>query len=41
MSGRRDSNSQLPPWKGGALPIELLPHRAAKTAPYILLESMN
>gem|GEM_PF-4737951 len=25
-SGKRDSNSQPPPWQGGALPIELFPH---------------
>ena len=25
LSGRRDSNSQQPAWKAGALPIELLP----------------
>lgn len=25
-SGRRDSNSRHPPWKGGALPTELSPH---------------
>lgn len=24
-SGKRDSNSQHPPWRGGTLPIELLP----------------
>lgn len=26
-SGRRGSNSRLPPWEGGALPTELLPQR--------------
>jgi hypothetical protein len=25
-SGRRDSNSRHPPWQGGTLPAELLPH---------------
>ena len=25
-SGKRGSNSQPPPWQGGALPIELFPH---------------
>ena len=25
-SGKRDSNSRLPPWQGGALPTELFPH---------------
>ena len=24
-SGKRDSNSRLPPWQGGALPTELFP----------------
>ena len=28
-SGRRDSNSRPPPWQGGALPTELLPHPSA------------
>ncbi len=26
-SGRQDSNLRHPPWKGGALPTELRPHR--------------
>ena len=26
-SGRRDSDSRPPPWQGGALPTELLPHK--------------
>ena len=26
-SGKRDSNSRLPPWQGGALPTELFPLR--------------
>ena len=30
-SDRRDSNSQQPAWKAGALPIELLPHMATPT----------
>jgi hypothetical protein len=27
-SGRRDSNSRHPPWKGGALPTELRPQKS-------------
>ena len=30
-SGRRDSDSRPPPWQGGALPTELLPHTPLKT----------
>ena len=26
-SGRRDSNPRHPPWQGGTLPAELLPHK--------------
>ena len=28
-SGRRGSDSRPPPWQGGALPTELLPHKSA------------
>ena len=29
-SGRQDSNLRHPPWKGGALPTELRPHRTKR-----------
>ena len=31
-SGRRDSDSRPPPWQGGALPTELLPHKICRGA---------
>ena len=33
-SGKRDSNSRLPPWQGGALPTELFPLRRSEQLPW-------